>query len=262
MSPAGTRQQITENVPTNRTKTMPEQQQTRETRTPANLSTKYDPKLGETNAKRFQAGVIALLKTSDHKGERNRPWQKSRVVSALCTTSKPYVLVRRVSDDKATSRVPPGTPRDEEIRGWSLQARLRAREGGLKSLEVLWVLGVDPAAGGCRTGPPNRWIWSADLPNEMGSKSTRRGVPFHFFLPSNRADPARSIAVRISEGTPLGHEGHFWPPPCRGAANVRAGTGPGPRFGHRVPKSVPTGWAIPPDPQQPRGGEIPVQGGP
>ena len=48
---------------------MPEQQQTRETRTPANLSTKYDPKLGETNAKRFQAGVIALLKTSDHKGE-------------------------------------------------------------------------------------------------------------------------------------------------------------------------------------------------
>ena len=47
---------------------MPEQQQTRE-RTPANLSTKYDPKLGETNAKRFQAGVIALLKTSDHKGE-------------------------------------------------------------------------------------------------------------------------------------------------------------------------------------------------
>ena len=48
---------------------MPEQQQTRE-RTPANLSTKYDPKLGETNAKRFQAGVTALLKTSDHKGEQ------------------------------------------------------------------------------------------------------------------------------------------------------------------------------------------------
>ena len=56
--------------------------------------------------------------------------------------------------------------------------------------------------------------------------------------------------------------GHFWPPPCRGAGNVRAGTGPGPRFGDRVPKSAPTGWAIPPDPQQPRGGEIPVQGGP
>ena len=48
---------------------MPEQQQTRETRTPANLSTKYDPELGEANAKRFQAGVTALLKTSDNKGE-------------------------------------------------------------------------------------------------------------------------------------------------------------------------------------------------
>ena len=48
---------------------MPEQQQTRETRTPANLSTKYDPKLGEANAKRFQACVTALLKTSDNKGE-------------------------------------------------------------------------------------------------------------------------------------------------------------------------------------------------
>ena len=83
------------------------------------------------------------------------------MVSALCTTSKPYVLVRRVSDDKATSRVPPGTPRDEEIRGWSLQARLRAREGGLKSLEVLWVLGVDPAAGG---GPEDQRIDGSGLP--------------------------------------------------------------------------------------------------
>ena len=62
--------------------------------------------------------------------------------------------------------------------------------------------------------------------------------------------------------TALHHGGHFCIPPCRGAGNVRAGTGPGPRFGHRVPKSGPTGWAIPPDPQQPRGGQIPVQGGP
>ena len=77
------------------------------------------------------------------------------MVSALCTTSKPYVLVRRVSDDKATSRVPPVTPRDEEIRVWSLQARLRAREGGLKSLEVLWVLEVDPDRRRRPRGPAN-----------------------------------------------------------------------------------------------------------
>ena len=68
--------------------------------------------------------------------------------------------------------------------------------------------------------------------------------------------------VRKTRSTPLDHEGHFCTPPCRRAGNVRAGTGPGPRFGHRAPKSGPTGWAIPPDPQQARGGEIPVQGGP
>ena len=77
------------------------------------------------------------------------------MVSALCTTSKPYVLVRRVSDDKATSRVPPGTPRDAEIRGWSLQARLSAREGGPKSIEVLWVLEVDSDRRRRPRGPAN-----------------------------------------------------------------------------------------------------------
>ena len=53
-------------------------------------------------------------------------------------------------------------------------------------------------------------------------------------------------------------------PPSRvRAGNVRAGTGTGLRFGHRVFKSAATGWAIPPDPQQARGGQaIPVQGGP
>ena len=184
------------------------------------------------------------------------------MVSALCTTSKPYVLVRRDLDDKTTSRVPPGTPRDAEIRGWSLQARLSAREGGLKSLEVLWVLEVDPDRRRRPRGPANGPFGFSIPRSEMGSKSTRRWVPFHFFLPSGGANGAPSIPVRIILGTHLGHEGHFWPPPCRGAGNVRAGTGPGPRFGHRVPKSGPTGWAIPPDPQKARGGETPVQGGP
>ena len=151
----------------------------------------------------LEEGTTKCAQTTEYQGHGPARGQESRVVSALCTTSKPYVLVRRVSDDKATSRVPPGTPRDEEIRGWSLQARLRAREGGLKSLEVLWVLGVDPAAGGCRTGPPNRWIWSADLPNEMGSKSTRRSVCSRFFLPLFRANGARCPGEVSS-----------WVPPC------------------------------------------------
>ena len=86
-----------------------------------------------------------------------------------------------------------------------------------------------------------------------------RSVASHFFRPFFRADPAQSIAVRIILATHLGHGGHFCTPPWRAAANVRAGTGTGPRFGHRVPKSGPTGWAIPPDPQQARGGQIPVR---
>ena len=102
------------------------------------------------------------------------------MVSALCTTSKPYVLVRRVSDDKATSRVPPGTPRDEEIRGWSLQARLRAREGGLKSLEVLWVLGVDPAAGGGPEDQRMAVLHLTEKPILLNYRSVTRGVPFDF----------------------------------------------------------------------------------
>ena len=100
MSPAGTRQQITENVPTNRTKTMPEHQQTRETRTPANLSTKYDPKLGEANAKRFQAGVIALLKTSDHKGELALASSQSRSFPFILPVGPRQNRIRRKSQQR------------------------------------------------------------------------------------------------------------------------------------------------------------------
>ena len=47
---------------------MPENEKTRE-RTPANLGTKFNPNLGAANAKRFQASIRALLKTSDNKGD-------------------------------------------------------------------------------------------------------------------------------------------------------------------------------------------------
>ena len=62
--------------------------------------------------------------------------------------------------------------------------------------------------------------------------------------------------------TALHHGGHFCTPPCRGAGNVRAGTEPGARFGRADSPGAPTGWAIPPDPQQARGGKTPVQGDP
>ena len=63
------------------------------------------------------------------------------VLSACCTANKRHLLSGRDLDDKTTSRVAPGTPRDDEIPSCSLQARLGAREGGLKSLDVPWVLG-------------------------------------------------------------------------------------------------------------------------
>ena len=124
--------------------------------------------------RQLEEGTTKCAQTTEYQGHGPARGQESRVVSALCTTSKPYVLVRRVSDDKATSRVPPGTPRDEEIRGWSLQARLRAREGGLKSLEVLWVLEVDSDRRRRPRGPANRWIWSADLANSLVESTVPR----------------------------------------------------------------------------------------
>ena len=63
-------------------------------------------------------------------------------LSPCRTADQRRLLSGRDLDNKTTSRVAPGTPRDDEIPGWSLQARLRAREGGLKSLDVPWVLRV------------------------------------------------------------------------------------------------------------------------
>ena len=47
-----------------------------------------------------------------------------------------------------------------------------------------------------------------------------------------------------------------------GAGNVSGRAVRQPPFGRADSPGAPTGWAIPPDPQQARGGEIPVQGGP
>ena len=50
----------------------------------------------------------------------------------------------------------------------------------------------------------------------------------------------------------------------RGApgGNVRGAAVGRPLVGRRASPGAATGWAIPPDPQQARGGKIPVQGGP
>ena len=102
-------------------------------------------------------------------------------LSPCRTADQRRLLSGRDLDNKTTSRVAPGTPRDDEIPGWSLQARLRAREGGLKSLEVLWVLGVDPAAGGGPEDQRMAVLHLTEKPILLNYRSVTRGVPFDFF---------------------------------------------------------------------------------
>ena len=56
----------------------------------------------------------------------------------------------------------------------------------------------------------------------------------------------------------------FGHPPAEGPGTYARERDPGrgSATSHQVPKSGPAGWAIPPDPQKARGGEIPDQGGP
>ena len=89
-------------------------------------------------------------------------------LSPCRTDDQRCLLSGRDLDNKTTSRVAPGTPRDEDIPGWSLQARLRAREGGLKSLEVLWVLEVDPDRRRRPRGPANGPFGFSIPRSEMG----------------------------------------------------------------------------------------------
>ena len=148
----------------------------------------------------LEEGTTKCAQTTEYQGHGHARGQESRVVSALCTTSKPYVLVRRVSNDKATSRVAPDTPRDEEIRGWSLQARLRARQ---RAREV-------------PRGPPCRG-WS----RQPAAKPPRtRKWPICFSLRSSAGSPDhRSEELLPPTGTndsTLNRQGSGDPGPFRG----------------------------------------------
>ena len=80
------------------------------------------------------------------------------------------------------------------------------------------------------------------------------GYPSTFFFRCFGRQTPDALA-KFRPGYPPASWGHFCTPPCRGAGNVRAGTEPGARFGRADSPGAPTGWAILPDPQQPRGGE-------
>ena len=63
-------------------------------------------------------------------------------LSPCRTADQRRLLSGRDLDNKTTSRVAPGTPKDEAIRVGLLQGRRPASEGGLKSVDVPWVLAV------------------------------------------------------------------------------------------------------------------------
>ena len=69
VSPTGTRQQITETVPTIRAIMSGQQPEKTRERAPANLGIKFNPALGAANLKRFHATVRALLKSNQESGE-------------------------------------------------------------------------------------------------------------------------------------------------------------------------------------------------
>ena len=104
-------------------------------------------------------------------------------LSPCRTADQRCLLSGRDLDNKTTSRVAPGTPRDDEIPSWSLQARLGAREGGLKSLDVPWVLGVALQQIREAVLAERRPSGSPRSVNEICSNSSTNSVPFLFFLP-------------------------------------------------------------------------------
>ena len=69
VSPTGTRQQITEAVPTIRAIMSGQQPEKTRERAPANLGVKFNPNLGAANMKRFHATVRALLKSNEQSGD-------------------------------------------------------------------------------------------------------------------------------------------------------------------------------------------------
>ena len=63
-------------------------------------------------------------------------------LSPCRTADQRRLLSGRDLGNNTTSRVAPGTPKDEAIRVGLLQGRRPASEGGLKSVDVPWVLAV------------------------------------------------------------------------------------------------------------------------
>ena len=86
-----------------------------------------------------------------------------------------------------------------------------------------------------------------------------RKVAWPFFGLLGGADPAPSHGTKSALGTHLELLAPQAPSRGEGGGNVRGAAFGRPPTGRPASPGAATGWAIPPDPQQARGGEIPVR---
>ena len=86
-----------------------------------------------------------------------------------------------------------------------------------------------------------------------------RKVPWPFFGPLGGADPAPPDGTKSALGTHLELLAPQAPSRGEGGGNVRGAAVGRPPTARRASPGAPTGWVIPPDPQQARGGKIPVR---
>ena len=107
--------------------------------------------------------------------------------------------------------------------------------------------------------PIPTWFQSAISRCNPARKSTRRKVPWPFFGPLGGADPAPHDGTKSVLGTHLELLAPQAPSRGEGGGNVRGAAVGRPPTGRPASPGAATGWAIPPDPQQARGGQIPVR---
>ena len=93
----------------------------------------------------------------------------------------------------------------------------------------------------------------------ISKSGTSTSVPWPFFAPKYRARRARSDGTKSVLGTDLELLAPQAPSRGEGGGNVRGAAVGRPPTGRPASPGAATGWAIPPDPQQARGGEIPVR---
>ena len=93
----------------------------------------------------------------------------------------------------------------------------------------------------------------------ISKTASSRKVPWPFFGPLGGAAAAPPNGTKSALGTHLEEKSPQAPSRGEGGGNVRGAAVGRPPTGRRASPGAATGWAIPPDPQQARGGKILVR---